>query len=90
MKGKSRIDDCWRRTVTTAQLRKQVIGQVKVLSDDGLRVACHFIEYLNEHEDDATTAELLKIKGFQAALRRAERQVAKGQTVRFAKVRRDV
>jgi len=53
-------------------------------------VACHFIEYLNEHEDNPATAELLKIKGFRSALRRAERQVAQGKTVPLVKVRRDV
>jgi hypothetical protein len=76
--------------MTTTQLRKQIVSQLKSLSEDRLRAACHFIEYLNEDEDDAATSELLKIKGFRSSLRRAERQVAKGQTVPFAKVRRDV
>jgi hypothetical protein len=34
------------------------------------------------------TAELTTIKGFFASLRRAEKQVAQGKTVSFAKVRR--
>lgn len=76
--------------MTTTQLRKQIVNQLKTLSEDRLRAAGHFIEYLNEHGDDSATAELLKIKGFRASLQRAERQVAKGQTVSFAKVRRDV
>jgi hypothetical protein len=76
--------------MTTIQLRKRIASQIKLLSEDRLRVACDFIEYLNQNEDNAATKELLKIKGLQASLRRAERQVAKGQTVPFAKVRRDV
>jgi hypothetical protein len=76
--------------MTTADLRKQIVSQLKLLSEDRLLAARHFIEYLNEDEGDAATAELLRIKGFRSSLRRAERQVAKGQTVPFAKVRRDV
>jgi hypothetical protein len=34
------------------------------------------------------TTELLKIKGFRAALRRTEKQVAQGKTIPMAKVRR--
>jgi hypothetical protein len=69
--------------MTPVQLRKQIANQIKALSGDRLRVACHFIEYLNEHEDNAATRELLRIKGFRASLCRAEKQLAKGQTVRF-------
>ena len=76
--------------MTSIELRKRINSQLKTLSADRLRVACDFIEYLNENEDNAATRELLRIKGFRASLRRAERQVAKGQTVPFAKVRRDV
>ena len=76
--------------MTAVELRKQIAGQLKTLSVDRLRVTCDFIGYLNEDEDNAATRELLKIKGFRNSLRRAERQVAKGQTVPFAKVRRDV
>ena len=76
--------------MTATQLRKRIVSQLKSLSEDRLHVACHFIEYLNEHEDNPATAELLKIKGFRSALRRAERQVAQGKTVPLVKVRRDV
>jgi hypothetical protein len=78
------------RTMSPTQLRKRIAGQLKSLSEDRLRVACDFIEYLNEREDDPATLELLRIKGFRSALRRAERQAAQGKTVPFAKVRRDV
>ena len=36
------------------------------------------------------TAELLRIKGFRAALRRSEKQAARGKAVPLAKVRRKV
>jgi hypothetical protein len=76
--------------MTASQLRKRISDQLRTLSDDRLRAACHFIEYLNEHEDSPATEELLKIKGFRSSLRRAERQAALGKTVPLAKVRRDV
>ena len=76
--------------MTASQLRRRIASQLKALSEDRLRAASHFIEYLNEHEDNPATAELLKIKGFRSALRRAERQVAQGKTVPLEKVRRDV
>jgi hypothetical protein len=72
------------------QLQKRIIGQLKSLSADRLRVACDFIEYLNQREDNPATTELLKIKGFRSSLQRAERQVAQGKTTLLAKVRRDV
>ncbi|MBU4273552.1 MAG: hypothetical protein KKE86_13990 [Planctomycetes bacterium] len=76
--------------MTTSQLRKQIADQLKTLSDDRLLAACHFVEYLNESGDNAATAELLKIKGFQSSLRRAEKQAAQGRTVPLSKARRDV
>jgi hypothetical protein len=76
--------------MTVSQLRKRIATQLKTLSADRLRVASHYIEYLSEHEDNPATTELLKIKGFRSALRRAERQVAQGKTVPLEKVRRDV
>ena len=76
--------------MTATQLRKRIADQLKVLSEDRLRVACDFIEYLNDRDDDPATDELLKIKGFRSSLRRAELQVAQGKTVPLSKVRRDV
>jgi hypothetical protein len=76
--------------MTASQLRKRIADQLRTLSDDRLQAAYHFVEYLNEHEDNPATEELLKISGFQSSLRRAERQAALGKTVPLAKVRRDV
>lgn len=76
--------------MTANQLRKRIATQLKALSEDRLRAASHFIEYLNDLEDNPATTELLKIKGFRSALRRAERQVAQGKTVPLQEVRRDV
>ncbi|MEN6450222.1 MAG: hypothetical protein ABFC96_07010 [Thermoguttaceae bacterium] len=76
--------------MTTAEIRKRIAGQLKSLSGDRLQAAYHFIRYLNENEDDPATAELLKMRGFTSALRRAEKQAAAGKTVPFSKVRRDV
>lgn len=76
--------------MTKGQMRKRIADQLRMLSDDRLQAAYHFIEYLNEHEDNPATLELLKIRGFQSSLQRAERQAALGKTVPLAKVRRDV
>ena len=84
-------NDCTEnRTMTVSQLRKRIATQLRAMPEDRLRVACDFIEYLNEHQDNPATTELLKITGFRSTLRRAERQVAQGKTVPLAKVRRDV
>jgi hypothetical protein len=76
--------------MTKSQMRKRISDQLRTLSDDRLQAAYHFIEYLNEHESNPATEELLSIKGFGSSLRRAERQAALGKTVPLAKVRRDV
>jgi hypothetical protein len=73
-----------------SQLRRQIIAQLKTLTEDQLRAAGYFIEHLSENQKDSATAELLRIKGFRSSLRRAERQIAKGQTVSFAEARRDL
>ena len=76
--------------MTASQLRKRIADQLKTLSDDRLRTACHFVEYLNESGDNAATEELLKIKGFRSSLRRAEKQASLGKTVPLSKARRNV
>ncbi|HUT10330.1 MAG TPA: hypothetical protein VMY42_07535 [Thermoguttaceae bacterium] len=73
-----------------SELRKEIVERIGSLSEERLRAAYYFISYLYEHEDDVATDELLKIEGFPAALDRAEREAAAGQTVPLAKVRRDV
>jgi hypothetical protein len=76
--------------MTIVQLRKYINQRLKTLSADRLRVACDFIEYLHEREDDPSTLELLSIKGFRSALTRAERQAVSGKTVPLSKARRNV
>ena len=76
--------------MTVVQLRKKIAAQLKDLSEDRLRAACHFVEFLHEAKDSPATSELLQIKGFRSALRRAEREAAAGKTVSLSKVRRDV
>jgi hypothetical protein len=76
--------------MTTVQLRKNINKRLKSLSADRLRAAYHFIEYLQEHEEDPATLELLSIKGFRSSLTRAERQAASGKTVPLSKARRNV
>ena len=76
--------------MTTTELRRQLVDRVRRLPRDRLRVADDFLAYLHDRQDNAATAELLRIPGFRAALHRAERQAASGRTVPWAKVRRDV
>jgi hypothetical protein len=77
-------------TMTTLQLRKHINQRLKNLSADRLQAAYHFIKYLQEHEEDPATLELLSIKGFRSALNRAERQASSGKTVPLSKARRNV
>jgi hypothetical protein len=76
--------------MTTVQLRKHINRRLKNLSPDRLQAAYHFIEYLQQHDENSATLELLSIKGFNASLVRAERQAASGKTVPFSKARRNV
>lgn len=76
--------------MTAVELRKCINHRLKSLSADRLRAAYHFIEYLQEHEEDPATLELLSIKGFRLSLKKAERQAASGKTVPLSKARRDV
>jgi hypothetical protein len=76
--------------MTAVQLRKHINKRLKNLSADRLRAAYHFIEYLQEHEEDPATLELLSIKGLRSALNRAERQAIAGKTVPLSKARRNV
>ncbi|MBM4018270.1 MAG: hypothetical protein FJ288_08060 [Planctomycetes bacterium] len=76
--------------MTVEELRRRVIRRVKMLSKDRLRVADDFMAYLEDRQDNAATRELTAIPGLTQAVERAERDVAAGKAVPFAKVRRDV
>ncbi len=76
--------------MTTAQLRRQIGERARTLSEDRLRVVDDFLAYLQDRQDNDATRELLAIPGFQSALKKAEREVSLGKTVRWAKVRRHV
>jgi len=76
--------------MTTVQLRKYINQRLKKLSADRLRAASHFIDYLQECEEDPATLELLSIKGIRSGLARAERQANSGKTVPLSKARRNV
>ena len=53
-------------------------------------MANDFLAYLQEHEENEATAELLSIPGFEAAFRHAVKQANRGGVVRFGDVCRDV
>ena len=76
--------------MTAMELRKRIQKRARSLSLDRLKAADEFLAYLEDREDNAATREMLAIPGFRAMMRRAERQMAAGKTVRLAKVRRDV
>ena len=60
------------------------------LSLERLRVANDFLAYLEEHEENEATAELLNMEGLLEALADAQPQVENGDLVSFNAVRRDV
>jgi len=76
--------------MSTRELRRQAGQRIKSLSPERLQVAADFLAYLEERESNLATEELLRIPGFVGAFQRAKKEIAKGKSVDWRKVRRDV
>ena len=76
--------------INTASILAEAEHRLRSLSPEHLPVANDFLAYLQEHEENKATAELLSIPGFEAAFRRAVKQADRGDVVHFEDVRRDV
>jgi len=72
-----------RQVATSSTILAEAKHRLCSLSPERLRVANDFLAYLQEHEENKATAELLSIPGFEAAFRRAVEQADRGDVVRF-------
>ena len=73
-----------------SSLLPELEKRLRRLSIERLRVANDFVAYLEDRENSDASMELLKIAGFQDALRVASQQAEKGEVVKFEDIRRDV
>jgi hypothetical protein len=74
--------------MTTAELRQIAKDTIESLPNEQLKVAAEFLRYLDERASDEATEELLKIPGLLEDLSEAERDIAKGRTTPYEKLRR--
>ena len=65
--------------MTKTELLRRVRGRLRGLSEEHLRVADHFLAWLQECEGDDETAGLLSIPGFARELQEAERDIEAGR-----------
>jgi len=70
------------------ELRRQAKRWIDELPPELLQVANCFLAFLDEHENDSATRELLRIPGLDKALRRAEEDIAAGRVTPVARLRR--
>jgi hypothetical protein len=74
--------------MTTAELRSKAVRTLKTLPDEEVRVAHHFLAYLERYASDEATAELLKIPGLLEDLAEARRDQAAGKGTPVEQLRR--
>jgi len=79
-----------RQAMNASAILTEAERRLSSLSPERLRVANDFLAYLQEHEENQATAELLNIPGFEAAFRRAVEQANSGDVVRFEDICRDI
>ena len=76
--------------MTTATLRRAAERRLRRLPPAELKAAERFLAFLEVSAGDPATAELLRIPGLLADVRRAQGEIAAGKGVDWRKVRRDV
>ncbi|MDJ0800399.1 MAG: hypothetical protein QNJ51_26930 [Calothrix sp. MO_167.B12] len=74
--------------MNTGEIRQQIQEYVEQLSPERLLVAADFLAYLASIENDEATEELLKINGFQEALRKAKKNVEEGKVISVDQLKR--
>lgn len=89
---KSRRSSKTRRngTLKTADLRREARRRLTRLSPERLQVAADFLAYLEEREHNDATLELVRIPGFDRAMKKAEKEIDEGRTINWRRVRSDV
>ena len=74
--------------MNTVEIRQQIQEYVEQLSPERLLVAADFLAYLASRDNDEATEELLKINGFQEALRKAKKNVEEGKVISVDQLKR--
>ena len=74
--------------MNTGEIRQQIQEYVEQLSPERLLVAADFLAYLASRDNDEATEELLKINGFQEALRKAKKNVEEGKVISVDQLKR--
>lgn len=70
------------------ELLEQANVHLKQLSDNKLKFAIDFLEYLQQKEEYEATEELLSIPGFEQELLEAEKEIERGEIVSLESIYR--
>jgi hypothetical protein len=73
---------------TNKELLEQANVHLNQLSDDKLKFAIDFLEYLQQKEEYEATEELLNIPGFEQGLLEAEQEIERGEIVSLESIYR--
>lgn len=74
--------------MSTTQLRQRVKQTVDALSGEKLKTADRLLRRLRDEDEDAATAELLRIPGFLESFERGLNDLAAGRVTPVEKLRR--
>ena len=70
------------------ELLEQANVHLKQLSDDKLKFAIDFVEYLQQKEEYEATEELVNIPGFEQELLEADQEIERGEKVSLESIYR--
>ena len=70
------------------ELLEQANVHLSQLSDDKLKFAIDFLEYLQQKEEYEATEELLNIPGFEQELLKAYQEIERGQIISLESIYR--
>ena len=73
---------------TNKELLEQANVHLNQLSDDKLKFAIDFLEYLQQKEEYEATEELLNIPGFEQELLEADQEIERGEIVSLERIYR--
>ena len=73
---------------TNKELLEQANVHLKQLSDDKLKFAIDFLEYLQQKEEYEATEELLNIPCCEQALLKGDREIERGQIISLESIYR--
>ena len=76
--------------MTVKELRRRLKDRVDSLDDEYVKVADHFISFLEDRANEEATRELLNIPGLLEELKESEKDITAGKLTDWRKVRNDV